>query len=75
MPTFATVHDPFCASSDGPRKMDFSATMPAKQIFCVVYKNAGKADLGKGYCNMKASIWEKCHLLLCISALFTVFVA
>ena len=53
VPNFATAHT-FCASRDGPRKLDFLTAVPAKtDNFCAVYKYAGKADLDKGNWNPK----------------------
>ena len=56
VPTFATAHM-FCVSCVGLRKLGFLMAVPGKtEIFCVVYNYSGKADLGKGYWNLKRKL-------------------
>ena len=53
---FATAHT-FCASRDGPRKLDFLTGEPNKtKVFWATYKYAGKAGLSKGYWNLKRQL-------------------
>ena len=61
VPTFATAHT-FCASCNGPKRSGFLTAVPPKtEIFCTVYNYTAKADLVKGYWNLKRKLGVTMH--------------